>query len=258
MKFLVDGCSITKGAGLHQEELDPLLWVNQLIKSQCFSAEIVNTASAGNDNAQIFKRTAKELLNNQFDFVIVGWSSISRITYTFGLELYNTTTILSNPWDINLNSGIKINKKHIQKIGNELLKYRSDHNGLLDLVIYSNILTKLANNKICFINTLSDIGENFFKRKTIKLPQELTPYEHEILSVASRDDEDIIKLYNKIHNEYENHGGINPSNWLNLYNPLYKMQIDTVSDVDQHPGYKSQKVYFESLVPHFIEKLNAS
>lgn len=258
MNFLVEGCSYTKGAGLLLEENDPELWVNRLILSKYPGARITNAAQTGSSNEEIFKRTASKLLTNNYDFVIVGWSYISRITYTFGLELYKTTVMLNNPVNINLNQGVLLKKEYLQNIGNNLIKHRNVHYDLLDLIIYSNILTRLANNKICFVNSMSDIEENFFTKKEFKSPMELSKLEQSILSIDSRDDPEIQKLHEKIHNDYKNAGGINEENWLNLYTPLTSMQIDTVSAEDIHPGYKSQSVFFKYLETKFINKLNAS
>jgi len=256
MKFYVDGCSFTKGHGLGLEQNDPLLWVNQLILSQFPNAEITNLAESGSSNADIFKRTAGALLKESYDFVLVGWTDISRFTYTFGLELYRTTVNLNNPLDININSGITISKKKLQKIGDNLKKYRSDHYDLLDLVIYTNILTKLSKNKICFVNGLSYIEKDYFVKKKITLPSHLSKFEQDILTVDTRDDDEIFKLYNKIHLDYEKFGGIQEENWLNLYDSLRSMQVDYVSVDDQHPGYKSQDKFVKQLLPKFIKKFN--
>lgn len=255
MKFLVDGCSFTQGWGLKLEQKDPSLWVNQLILSQFPAAEIKNIAVGGSSNELIFKRTAGALLTEEFDFVVIGWTTAQRFSYTFGLELYKTTVNLERPVTININPGLTIHKKEFEKLGHNLRKYRNDHYDLLDLVIYSSILTKLANNKICFVNALSYIEKDYFKEKQINFPSDLNKFEQNILSVDTRDDEEVFKLYNKIHSDYKNYGGIQEDNWLNLYCSLREMQIDDASAEDTHPGYKSQDLFVEKLLPNFIKKI---
>lgn len=258
MKFLVTGDSFTKGHGLDHEKDDPFLWVNQLIRSQYPGAEIVNKAETGIDNKTIFGITCQELITNDYDFTLVCWSSLMRKCYNFGLELYHTRTMLNGlHHDININPNISISAKDIASAGEFLMKYHNDHWSLIDLVLYSNVLTKLTKN-ICFVSGLSCIEENFFKRKIIKAPSDLSKFEQELLSIDTRDDQEIFDLYNKIHIDYENNGGIQEKYWLNLYNSLIQMQIDNVSKNDAHPGYKSQNVYFNKLYDKFCERVNAS
>lgn len=259
MRFLVTGCSFTKGFGLDYENNDPLLWVNQLIMSRYPDAEIVNKAETGASNKTIFQYTCQELITNDYDFTIVAWSELSRICYNFGLELYHTKTNLHNPGhDIKINPGIVITRKQISRVGDFLIKYYNDHWGLVDLVMYANVLIKLANNRICFVNALVNIEENFFNKKLITLPSDLSKFESDLLSVDTRDDQEIFDLYNRIHDDYKKHGGIREEYWLNLYNSLRQMQVDTVSTHDCHPGYKSQNVYFNKLHDRFYKKVNES
>jgi hypothetical protein len=262
MKFLVTGCSFTKGYGLDHEKDDPLLWVNQLIRSRYPTAEIVNKSETGADNKTIFQNTCQELITNHYDFTLVGWTELSRHCYNFGLELYHTRARLNaahhHDIDININSNITITSKDISRVGEFLMKYYNDHWSILDLVVYSNVLIKLTNGHVCFVNALADIGENFFKKKIVKLPSELSKFERNILSVDTRNDHEIFDLYNKIHNDYKKSGGIQEKYWLNLYNSLKQMKVDNISEFDEHPGYKSQNIYFNKLHSKFNEKISAS
>jgi hypothetical protein len=138
------------------------------------------------------------------------------------------------------------------------MKYYNDHWALVDIVLYSNVLIKLAHNRICFVNGLIDIEKNFFVKKTVKFPSDLSKFEKDLLSVHTRDDKEIIDLYNKIHNDYKMIGGIKEEYWLNLYNSLRQMQVDCVSEYDNHPGYRSQEIYYNKLHKKFYEKINAS
>lgn len=259
MKFLVAGCSYTKGHGLLLEKNDPMLWVNQLIRHVYPAAEIVNVAKSGIGNNMIFKSAAKKLTAANFDYTIIGWSQLSRLDFVLGLELYGTELTLGRDWDteIHLNPDIILNKKYFDKLSNEFLRYYNDHWSLLDLLTYTNVLTKLTDNKICFVNSLIDISKNYFQKKKIDQPSELSEFEQNILSVHTRTDENIKKLYNKIHEDYSDAGGIDETKWLNLYDPLIKMQIDYVED-NYHPGYKSQEVFFQKLLEKFVTNLNAS
>lgn len=259
MKFLVTGCSFAKGSGLKYENNDPLLWVNQLILSRYPDAEIVNKAEIGACNKTIFQQTCQELITTNYDFTLVSWSELSRMSYNLGLELYHTKTNLHSPYkDIKINPGITITKKEMSKVSKILMKYYNDHWSLVDLAMYTNVLIKLTNNRICFVNALVNIEENFFQKKAIMLPSDLSKFESDLLSIDTRNDQQIFDLYNKIHRDYEKYGGICEEYWLNLYNSLGLMRVDTVSEYDYHPGYKSQNVYFDNLHNQFYKRVNAS
>ena len=89
--------------------------------------------------------------------------------------------------------------------------------------------------------------KDYFTKKEFTLPSELSEFERRILNVDTRDDEEIIKLYNKIHNDYQSYGGIHEEYWLNLYDSLRSLQIDDASSTDQHPGLLSQDVFVKKL-----------
>lgn len=45
------------------------------------------------------------------------------------------------------------------------------------------------------------------------------------------------------------------NHWLNLYDSLNSLKIDTISKTDKHPGLKSQIEFFNYLHPVFLDKL---
>ena len=259
MKVLVSGCSFTEGYGLSLGRNDSKLWVNQLVRQVQMRSDIVNVAEVASSNFKIFKKAVDKLLTDNFDFTIIGWSQLSRIDYTAGLELYDTSRTLGLNWngDTKLHDSVIISKKYFEKLGKNLLKYYNDHWAILDVVRYSNILSKLTNNKICFINALMDISDNYFVKKQVHFPTEYSKFEQSILSIHTRPDNDIFQLYEKIHQDYTNAGGIDESKWLNLYNSLRAMQIDTTDDT-YHPGYKSQDVFYNNLLDKFMTNFYAS
>ena len=68
-----------------------------------------------------------------------------------------------------------------------------------------------------------------------------------------RDDTEIKDLYDMIHSQYNQFGGIQENNWLNLYKSLVSMQVDDVSVTDTHPGYVSQNIFAEYLISQLKE-----
>ena len=68
-------------------------------------------------------------------------------------------------------------------------------------------------------------------------------------------DAEIEKLYNMIHAQYTNYGGINSNLWLNLYNSFWSMHIDRATPTDSHPGHKSQYIFSNYLAPLLSKKI---
>lgn len=253
---MVVGCSFAYGAGLRLENQDPSLWVNQLFSN----ADLTNVAKTGANNSWIFLETVSQLRKQRYDLVLVAWTAIPRYNFHVGLELYPVHTMLNKASvDVNLNSHVTVSGKWLTSIGDNLNKIHNDHWDLLDLVKYINTLIELQvtarGGKLVFVNSLGPWCNNYFEHKKITLPSDLDPYVQNLLEVEHRDDSDIFKLYNMIHAQYADHGGIQESYWLNLYNSLRKQQIDTASDHDLHPGYKSQTAYVEYLAPLLDKKI---
>lgn len=254
--ILVVGCSYTKGHGLDNEEKNPLLWVNCLFKD---IGKITNISQHGWNNESIFHAAAEELLNREYDVALICWSAIPRYNFNVGLEWYSTRTRLTKDFDIHVNNNVTFSGKKLEKISNSLLEFHNDHWDILNMVRYVNILIRLQVNlkkgKILFVNGLGPWGENYFRPHPWVTTNELDDYTKFILSVDSRDDNEIKAIYNKIHNSYLNAGGIQEKYWLNLYNSLRNMQIDFVSNSDRHPGYQSQNYYasvFRPLLNNYL------
>lgn len=250
MKILFSGCSLTAGTGLTFEKNDPGLWVHLLSKNMWPDAQIGNVAQAGFSNESIFLETAHCLINNNYDIAIVAWSSIRRINFDVGFELYSTHTMLNSARDHRIVNQKTVTGKELSDLGDKLNKIRNDHWDILKLVKYINYLIyiqKSKNKKIYFINTISDWPHNFFKQIDFEKPNELDEYTKDILSTDFRDDNEIKKLYQKMHSSYDHYGSIQENHWLNLYEPLFMMKVDDASLVDKHPGYLSNKIFSDFL-----------
>lgn len=254
MKLLASGCSFTQGHGLTLEENDPNLWVNQL--AHRLNSSVNNIAKHGYNNQTIFLETLIELSKNDYDLVLVAWSVIPRWNINLGFEWYSTFSHLNNyPVNTNCKSYSVAWQK---KLKNLLLEGHHDHWHLLDLIKYVNILVDLQNlkdKKIFFVNTYGPWSENFFVKKQVQLPSDLCEYTQDLLNVNTRDDDEIFKLYELMHQQYADNGGICEQHWLNLYKSFQSLQVDTVSQNDKHPGYKSQDVFVDNLMPVLEEKL---
>lgn len=253
---LVSGCSFTMGHGLNREIENPNLWVN-LVFDQCVTK---NIALAGRNNHSIFVNTVSELMNFQYDLVIVAWSIIPRINVNIGLELYETLSRLVSDYDINTNER-NYNKEYLGKLGDRIRDLFNDHWDFVNLIAYVNSLIKIqesqkTQSQIFFVNTYSPWPTDFFEHKTIQKPSDLPEYTQDLLNVNNRDDKEILGLYDMIHQHYANTGGINEDYWLNLNHPFSSMHVDSASPTDNHPGVESQNLFANHLTPILKEKLN--
>jgi hypothetical protein len=260
-KILIGGCSFTSGYMTPGEHANPNIWANQLAK-KLNSTVVTNVSKTGANNYWIFLEIISELIKNDYDLVLVEWSAIPRYKFKIGLELYSVDSILNQ--DINVVEHQTVTKKWLMELKDRLLRIHNDHWDLLDLVKYVNTLIKIqeksCNKNIFFINGLGPWSNEYFLKKQINLPSDLDNYTYNLLQSDLRDDEEIFKLYNMIHDHYKNYGGIHEEHWLNLYYSMNDLKIDTVGDNigggDDHPGTASQHVFADYFYQQIQEKCN--
>ena len=275
-KVVFTGCSFTAGNGWKNVDLNnsgnieckdaPELWVNlchsNIPKLQ--NLELENFSKMGSSNPEIFKQTVDAVakFDNQIGYLFCQWTGMPRYNLNVGFELWNTSFNLhkrssGNLYDINLNRGEKYSKKYLKDLLNRFLALHNIHEEIVKVVQYTTILSKLCNNlgiKIYFINGLCPWDQDYFVRLSgpETLPEDYTVFTKEtILNITNRSDEDIFKLYNIMHNDYEQAGGIDSTQWVNLYNSMACNKIDTNYDT-LHPGTKSNQLYFQQ-IKSFLE-----
>jgi hypothetical protein len=247
-KLLVVGCSFAKGMGLLYEDKNESLWVNQLHKHCWPDYKLTNLSKIGSNNDWIFLETLSALIKETYDLVLVEWTAIPRFNFNIGLELYSTHTMFTDI-DININNE-SISGKWLLQMGNNLKRYHNDHWDILTLIKYINTLIEIQtsrNSSILFVNGLAPWPTNYFIKKKFTVPSDLSIFEKKMFNVDTRDDNEIFKLYDKVHSEYELYGGIHHDCWLNLYDSLLSLQIDDASNTDQHPGLLSQDIFVNKL-----------
>jgi len=260
--LLVSGCSFTAGTGFDLEKDEPNLWVNLLHKNIFPQTTLLNVGIPGRSNLGIFHDTLKVLLSDKIKYALVEWTSYPRYNLDLGVETYNTKL------SFNIGSGkisqnythndIEYPAEYLEDIKNRFLVLEHDHSHIRELVNYVNILTsvsKLVDCKIFFINGLCSWDKEYFTHLDNCTPDLYTKYTQKILNTENRDDDEILELYNKIHNEYTQSGGIQEIHWLNLYNSLIRNKIDTNND-NIHPGLKSNQLYFNILSQALSQKLS--
>lgn len=216
-------------------------------------ADYVNLARTGWGNQWIFRDTVEELSRNQYDLVIVQWSAIGRVNLNIGFEAYQTTSRLTPDTDYNL-----VNHRTVRgawlydNILKNVEKVRNPFWDILDVGRYAGTIKRLHGN-VWFVNGLCDWPAGFFTRHHDAKPDSLGAYTREILQVTERDDDEIDRLYNFMHDQFSQSEGFS-DNWINLYHSLHAMKVDDAAPDDLHPGPASQKL-FAKLILAEISKL---
>lgn len=249
------GCSFVYGTGFAEESKSLDLWVNNidLFKNKKY----VNYGIPSGSNAEIFAQSLEAITKHpNLEYLLVSWTFDPRHQANVGFELYDTRISLSgNNRDHHINEGT-ISGKSIDKAVKEYRKLLHPHLYLVNIVKYTNIIKNFAHRdtKVIFINALGAWDDQFWVRKTGNfLPSDLTPYtQNWILNIHNRSDEEIFKLYDLQHTLYEEAGGIDPKDWVNLYNSFARLQKDYNSD-QNHPGVESNKIYAK-IVNEYLER----
>lgn len=250
MKYtLFAGCSYTAGSGFTLEKQDPNLWVNLLHLKIFPHTTQLNVSVGGRSNAGIFQDTVKHLVSYPVETAVIQWTSMPRYELDLGLELYETRQMFTPNgvcFDHNLNN-MHYSKKYLSSIRDRFTSLAHDFFEIVNLINYVNSIVKLAkltNTRVFFINGLCPWDSGFFDKKTDVLPNYYTEYTQKLLNTNNRDDDEIYKLYNKMHNAFDAAGGINQKYWLNLYSSMLNSRTDRNLD-GTHPGIQSNHQYVE-------------
>lgn len=272
-KVVFTGCSFTAGVGWSNVDPEqsmqipvkdyPGLWVNLCHNqiSKLKKLKLINAGIGGASNTEIFQATVKEIGNhNNIDTIICQWSGMPRYSFSLGLELWPTNEAIQNrasrsKFDVNFSNGTQWSRKYLDDLLDRFLVLHHLHGEILKVVEYCNILKKLSkkfNIKIYFVNGICPWDKNYFVRLHDVLPEDYTSFTKKtILEIESRDNNTIFKLYKKIHDDYDQAGGIDPADWINLYDSMVENTIDTNYD-NEHPGIQSNQLYFQ-MVKKFLE-----
>jgi hypothetical protein len=251
-RTLFSGCSFTAGIGFELEKQEPGLWVNLLHKSvpELAKTQLINISQGGQSNENIFASAVHSILHDRsIQYVFVAWTSVPRYEMSLGLELYATHHAFipnSKYKDHNLHN-IVYTSDYLSKINDRITTLAHPHYEIYKIVSYTNsllALAKLSNIKIYFINAICPWDDNYFTILQNVLPSQYTKFTQELISTETRADAEIFALYNKIHNEYSQLGGIQAKHWLNLYSSMRNMRVD-VNDNGTHPGLQSNQTYFQ-------------
>jgi hypothetical protein len=268
-KLVVTGCSVSSGWGFNP--LNPFsdypqasdLWVNLLHKNteQLVDHELINLAKGGSSNADIFESALDAITNiidDESSELWVQWTSLFRLNFDAGVELYPTNigirAVIQTECNVLRTNQYVITEKFLKKLSNELFSIMHPHGQICKVLKYVNIINNLCQTKkikVRHINGFCPWDKNYFVKLTgpdIK-PSDYTTYTKEkILFVNNRDDNEIFKLYNKLHNDYQPLISAQEQTWVNLDTSLYSLQLPNDYNHDKiHPGIASNQVFFKFL-----------
>lgn len=264
-KVVFAGCSLTAGTGWDPANIKetvptyPGLWVNLCYQNipKLSQYELVNIGAGGASNSEIFINVTNSLAayGNNIETLFVQWTAWPRYNFNTGFETWPTVEKLHNRnrnnHDILLRDGTRISRNQIRTLLDKLSSLHHPHWEILNVVKFSNIIKSLAEqvgiNNVFFINGLCGWDQNYFVKLDNALPHQYSDFtRYNILEVQHRpnNEQEIIALYNLAHQQYQDAGGINLSNWLNIYNSLFQNKIDVNFD-NLHPGTKSNQLYFK-------------
>jgi hypothetical protein len=257
---LFSGCSLTAGSGFADEKNNPSLWVNQLHNRLFSHTTKLNVSKAARSNAGIFQDTVSALTLYPVQYAIVQWTSLVRYNMELGFELYDTShsviTNCSAPWGHNLND-ISYSAEYLGKIRDRFTMLPHPVFEIVTVLDYVNSIIRLArltNTRVFFINGYLPWDTDFFVKKINVKPGEYTNYTQKILNCKNRDDIEIFKLYEKLHNRFDDTGNVNQSYWLNLYESMIHHRIDVNND-GLHPGVNSNLRYVDFFTEAITKKL---
>lgn len=268
MSYVIfSGCSFTAGSGWDKKNpcmanpLCPDLWVNLCHTNikELSNLELLNVGIPGGSNTEIFESVVNVIANyaDAIDTIFCQWTSMPRYNFNIGLELWDTSEgFIQRQHPVRLSSGEEYSREYITNLIDRIKAMHHLHYEILKVVKYTNIISNLAkkfNIKLFHINGLCPWDNNYFTPLSNVTPEDYTHFtKTAILNIKNRPDQDIFYLYKQVHRQYNDAGGINESDWINLYSSFLDNRVDTNFD-GGHPGTKSNHLYF-NLVKNFLGK----
>lgn len=263
MKILVNGCSISFGEGLEGNYRNKNHFFNVFLDQVCpGKKEITNISSVGQGNQKTFFSTVNSMLNDDFDMVLIGWTSYPRYEFFFDFGIWPDQGQIKISASQNDNSyhsdRVSVTNKNITLLQKQLLKTH-DHYHIIDILNYCRILNQL-HKKVYHINVIVPWSQDYFSEKSVDLPSDLDSYTQQLLGMDTRTDEEIRQCYKKMHEEYQRAVGDSAttfwSRWINLYQGIKHFQSDLGTDLS-HPGPGTHLSFGDYLAKEF-EKNNSN
>jgi lysophospholipase L1-like esterase len=248
-KFTFIGCSITKGVGLPNEDLDENNYTN--IVGNYFNAEIINLSKGGNSNYNIFIDGVNQLLYNKPDVLLLQWSGLQRHWLYPNLDVKFLIVNGALASDLNYLDTV-FSKKVLQKFTEQFLLLNHDYHNILALLNYCKILETIAGDqtRLIFINGLLPWTKEIQYKQAVTNPaKNFSEYTKNLLSINMLPDEDIELFFNKIHNGLTQ---INKNKWINMFQSIPLLLEDLGTD-NSHPGPETHAKIAQMIINHITK-----
>jgi hypothetical protein len=244
-----NGCSFTWGAGFSSVDQDQ--YVYDRLVSKYFNFNRANIAIKGSSNYTIFMRSAETILSLAYDIIFVQWSALNRIWLSPGPDAY--FFVNDNTYPDYRYRDLYISKSEKSMLNNFLLLLNHDYQNIHDLIDYCNILNSMSvstKTKIVHINGIVPWTDDLSKPLFNNLEQSLSKYTKDILDFDSRDDEEIIKYFNRLQSKFNT---LDQSNWVNIFESFKDNSVDQ-GPKGHHPGIISHQWMANQTIKHLIER----
>jgi hypothetical protein len=247
MKILVCGCSFSSGWGFKDGINNANIWPN--ILAQHLNAEVTNLSVTGCDNTEIFLNALTAIQNQNFDKIIVQWTSLERIIVSPKAEHYTMITE-SNPCTDLADSDYQ----HFYKVFLKLNGMQAHWNRFYKMI---SILQNY--NNVYFVNGLLTWNQKLFNKNTILEDCAKDEFLSSLLQIESKWMPNLgIKaewipepIWNKINAQVQT---LDLKKWIILFDSMQSMKVDQISDIDQHPGTLSHRMFANCIIKYLADK----
>jgi len=245
LELLTVGCSFTADCGFTDENRKKYHWPELFAKN--FNYNLNNHAIGGMSNEEIFYRTIHAITKNDYDLVIVMWSSLHRKWLYFNEN--NVDDFVSANFGSNNNFAVqefaKVYYAYFSNHYIEIKKWLLSCIALQEILNSKKIKWRFARGFNNHIDEFSNINykNNAWSGNT-------TPIKR-ILDWENRPDE---YLHEKILDIQYLIKRLQKDNWINLYTSPFNQLSTDVADDNQHPGPEANKIFLQDLIDSF-EKL---
>jgi hypothetical protein len=248
MKVAFAGCSMTRGDGFDMAYLAPEIWPN--IISRVFDFEPKNLGISGASNLRIFQTASQAILSKKYDLVFCQWTMLNRLWLSPDPDIwYFVTGDIKHSFEYR---NVKLNQQEKTDLERMITQLNHDYQNIIELVDYIKILEELAQHnqvKIAHVNGMVPWQSDLSDENTVNDFSAWSPYTRQLLDFDNRSDEEIKKLFLKLHNKFLE---LNPRRWINLFNS-FQSQIVDVAPLGPHPGLRSH-VLMSNLVRNYLKK----
>ena len=249
--ILVCGCSFTHDSGFTLDNFKKYHYTSVL--SARYPISFNNIAIGGMSNREIALRTIENiaLSSDQFDAVIVQWSSLSRWWYYKEQNNIDEFVGINGLNDKDLFGRSTVDAKVFGKILITQFnnRYMLLKHWLLDCISLASLLENKIPYKFClgFNNLLSEFDNIEYSNGFKNLPEELV----DILDLQHRPDSYVLDKVNVIKTLIKI---VKQLNWVDFPNGAWFEESIDLADDNVHPGAKSNLMWADRLAP-FISSL---